>query len=103
MIEFIGTSITIFLNYNQLQQLTIGDCQDSLHSFLDYERLLFHCDWLGSDLLVGHFFRFRCPLVNTPRLNTQLSYEWFMTTSRLRMSDSRINYVSSFYTSVRTE
>jgi hypothetical protein len=26
MIGFIGTSITIILNYNQLQQLTIGDC-----------------------------------------------------------------------------
>jgi hypothetical protein len=34
---------------------------------MDYERLLFHCYWLGSDLRVGHFFSFRCPL------NTQLS------------------------------
>jgi hypothetical protein len=29
-------------------------------------------DWLGSDLRIGHFFSFRCPLVNTPYLNTQL-------------------------------
>jgi hypothetical protein len=53
--------------------------QGSLHSFLDYELLLFHCD--GSDLRVGHFFGFRCPLVNTPQLNTQSQpqsdlYEW---------------------------
>jgi hypothetical protein len=26
----------------------------------------------GSDLRIGHFFSFRCPLVNTPQLNTQL-------------------------------
>jgi hypothetical protein len=29
-------------------------------------------DWLGSDLRIGHFFSFRCPLVDTPQLNTQL-------------------------------
>jgi hypothetical protein len=52
--------------------------QDSLQSLLDYECLLFHCDWLGSDLRIGHFFSFRCPLVNTPQLNTQLSYEWII-------------------------
>jgi hypothetical protein len=57
---------------------------DSLHSLLDYECLLFHCDWLGSDLRVGHFISFRCPLVNTPQLNTrfkwtiELSYEWMI-------------------------
>jgi hypothetical protein len=76
MIGFIGTSITITLNYNQLRQVTINDC-DSFHSLLDYERLLFPCDWLGSDLRVGHFFSFRCPLVNTPQMNTQLNY-WTM-------------------------
>jgi hypothetical protein len=26
-------------------------------------------DWLGCDLRIGHFFSFRCPLVNTPQLN----------------------------------
>jgi hypothetical protein len=51
---------------------------DLLHSLLDYECLLFHCDWLGSDLPIGHFFSFRCPLVNTPQLNTELSYEFRM-------------------------
>jgi hypothetical protein len=39
--------------------------EDSLHSLLDYEGLFFHCDWLGSGLRIGHFFSFRCPLVNT--------------------------------------
>jgi hypothetical protein len=32
---------------------------DSVHSLLDYECLLFHCDWLGSDLRIGHFYRDR--------------------------------------------
>jgi hypothetical protein len=45
---------------------------DSLHSLLDYKCLLFYCDSFGSDLRIGHFFSFRCPLVSTPRLNTQL-------------------------------
>jgi hypothetical protein len=31
--------------------------------------------WLSSVLGIGHFFSFRCPLVNTPQLNTQLSDE----------------------------
>jgi hypothetical protein len=45
--------------------------EDSLHSLLDYECLLFYSDWLGSDLRIGHFFSFRCPLVNIPQLNTE--------------------------------
>jgi hypothetical protein len=53
---------------------------DSLHSLPDYEYLLFHCDWFGSDLRIGHFFSFRCPLVNTPQMNNQfpnsLMTEW---------------------------
>jgi hypothetical protein len=69
MIGFIGTSITITTNYNSSQSMAAWD---SLHSLLDYECLLFHCDWLGSDLRIGHFFRFRCPLVSTPQLNTEL-------------------------------
>jgi hypothetical protein len=28
---------------------------DSLYSLLDYECLLFCCDWLGPDLRIGHF------------------------------------------------
>jgi hypothetical protein len=45
---------------------------DLLNSFLNNEHLLFLRDWLGSDLQVIHIFSFRCPLVNTPQLNTQL-------------------------------
>jgi hypothetical protein len=41
MIGFIGTSIIIKTNYNNSQSVTLCD---SLHSQLDYERLLFHCD-----------------------------------------------------------
>jgi hypothetical protein len=60
----------------------------SLHSLLDYECISFHCDWLGSDLRIGHFSSFRFLLVNTPQLNIQswmqsdwtyerlLIYEW---------------------------
>jgi hypothetical protein len=52
----------------------------SLHSLLDYKCLLFCRDWLGSDLRIGHFLSLRCPLVNTPQLNTELSsefsYQW---------------------------
>jgi hypothetical protein len=48
---------------------------DLLHSLLDYECLLFHCDWLASDFRIGHFY-FRCPLVSTPELNTELPYAW---------------------------
>jgi hypothetical protein len=47
--------------------------EDSLNSLLDYECLLFLCDRLGSDIRIGHFFKFRCPLVNTPQPNTQLN------------------------------
>jgi hypothetical protein len=74
---------TITINYNSSQSVTACD---SLHSLLDYDCLLFHSDWLGSDLRIGHIFRFRCPLVNTPQLNTPLlnclrnsvTNEWLM-------------------------
>jgi hypothetical protein len=74
--------LLITINYNSSQLMTtLG----SLHSLLDYECLLFYCDWLGSDLRVGHFFSFRCPLVNTPQLNTQsrLQSDWL--TNQLRI------------------
>jgi hypothetical protein len=32
---------------------------------------VFHLDWLGSDLRIGHLFGFRCLLVNAPQLNSQ--------------------------------
>jgi hypothetical protein len=80
---------------------------DSLHSLLDYERLLSHCDWLGSDLRVGHFFSFRRPLANTPQLNTQVFYECFVydlhdSSTTATFTIESINYVSSFYNSVTT-
>jgi hypothetical protein len=62
MIEFIGTSL-------QLESMT---AYDSLHSVLDYECLHFYCDFLGPDLGIRHFFRFRFPLVNIPQLNTRI-------------------------------
>jgi hypothetical protein len=80
--------------------------EDSLHSLLDYECLLFHCDSVGSDLRVGHFGSFRCPLANTPQLSTQsrLQSNWF--TNELVDDSSTtesINYLSSFYNFGRTE
>jgi hypothetical protein len=60
--------LTIAINYESSQSMTV---YDSLHSLMDYESLPFRRDWFGSDLRVGHFFSFRCPLVNTPQLHTQ--------------------------------
>jgi hypothetical protein len=51
-------------------------CQTRFHSLLDYERLHFHWNRLLSDLRVGQLFIFHSPLVNTPQLNTELSYDW---------------------------
>jgi hypothetical protein len=65
-------SVAIALSYNQSEQFAIND---SLHSVgLRVSSLL--RDLLGSDLRIGHFFSFRCPLVNTPQLNTEFSYEY---------------------------
>jgi hypothetical protein len=61
---------------------------DSLHSSLDYECLISYCDWLGSDLRIGHFFSFRCPLVNTP----QAEHSNLL---RVRIIDSLMNEISS--------
>jgi hypothetical protein len=68
-----------YYNYNQFKQLIINDCLRlaQLLPGLRVSSLL--RDWFGSDLRVGHFFSFRCPLVNTPQLNTELSYDWLMT------------------------
>jgi hypothetical protein len=41
MTGFIGTSITIIINCNSSQLMTVYDL---LHSLLDHERLFFHCD-----------------------------------------------------------
>jgi hypothetical protein len=45
--------LLITMNYNSSQLMT---AEDSLHSLPDYECLLFHCDWLGSDLRITHFW-----------------------------------------------
>jgi hypothetical protein len=82
MIEFIA-AFTITTNYNNCQSVA---AYVSLHSLLDYECLPFCCDWLGSDLRIGHFFSFRCPLVNTP-LNC--SYEWINELSWVLCYDRR--------------
>jgi hypothetical protein len=63
------------LSYLQSQQFTVGDCL-SLAPFLTGLRVssfksFFYCDWLGPDLRIGHYYSFRCPLFNTPQLNTQ--------------------------------
>jgi hypothetical protein len=66
-------SITITLNCNQLSQFSINDPL-RLAPFLTGLRVSSLLrDWLGSDLRIGHFFSFRCPLVNIPQLNTQLN------------------------------
>jgi hypothetical protein len=57
----------------QSQQLTINDCLRLALFCWTMNVFSSYCDWLGSDLRVGHFFSFRCPLVSTPQLNTQLS------------------------------
>jgi hypothetical protein len=59
MIGFIGTAITITIKYDSSQSMTNSD---SLHFLQDHESLYFHCDWLDSDLRIGHFFSFRCLL-----------------------------------------
>jgi hypothetical protein len=93
MFGFIGTSVTGTLNYNRLYQPTIGDCLRLISFLLDDERLLFHYDRFTN----RYFFSFHCPLVNTPRLNSQLSYEWILVHDwRLRTNKSRRLLVDEF-------
>jgi hypothetical protein len=73
--------------------------EDSFRPLLHYECLLFCCDWLGSDLRIGHFLSFCCPLANTPQLNTELSYkrstnpaELFQGSSLLQLPENRIDH-----------
>jgi hypothetical protein len=90
MIGFIGTSITIILNYNQLYQFTIGDCLRLAPFLTGLQVSSLRYEWHGSDLLIGHFFNFRFPLVNTSQLSTQPSYEW----NRV-MTDLRNNWLTT--------
>jgi hypothetical protein len=62
--------------------LIIINCNSS-HQWLPKTRAIpswttrvFRCDRLGCDLRISHFFSFRCPLANTPQLNTQLVHDW---------------------------
>jgi hypothetical protein len=56
---------------SQLWQLTISDCLRFIPFLAGLWMSSLLRDWFGSDLRVGHF-SFRCPLVNTPQLNTQV-------------------------------
>jgi hypothetical protein len=58
----------------QLQSIIAAHNQWSskTHSIPYWTRSVFHCDWLGSDLRICHFFSFHCQLVNTPQMNTEL-------------------------------
>jgi hypothetical protein len=71
-IGFIGSYVTIKTNYDRSQSMAACD---SLHSLLDYERLLFHCDWLGSGLRIGHFFCFRWLTLHSWALNSLTNAE----------------------------
>jgi hypothetical protein len=52
---------------------------DSLHSLLDYECLPLWLTWFW--FTSRSLLQLRCRLVNTPQLNTELSYEWLTTAS----------------------
>jgi hypothetical protein len=81
----------ITIDYSSSQSMTV-----SFHSLLDYECLVFHCDWIGSDLRIGHFFSFRCPLVNTPQLNTQLviSLLWMTWTTNILRLLNELSFIT---------
>jgi hypothetical protein len=70
----------ITINYNSSQSMTP---KDSLHSFMDYECLLSCCDWLGSDLRIGHFFYER-------RLTNERTNDGCSLTEFSASNDSRI-------------
>jgi hypothetical protein len=74
---YYNLSFLITIIYERSQSMT---AKDSIRSLLDYECLLFHCNWFGSALRIGQFFSFRCPLVEISQLNIQLlnflTMEW---------------------------
>jgi hypothetical protein len=73
-LDLLTPSFTITLNYNHNRWLP------KTRSISYWTTIIFYCDWLGSDLRIGHFFSFRRPLVNTPQLKTQLRLTRTMTT-----------------------
>jgi hypothetical protein len=88
---FIDTIYYNTLNCSQLQQLKSMTGKDSLHC--DWTTSVYWlCDWVGSDLRIGHFFSFRCPPVSTPQPNTQLNstqpHYWTDFTILLRLNES---------------
>jgi hypothetical protein len=101
MIGFIDTFLIISFSYNQLQQLTVSGCL-GLAPFLTGPRVSsLRSDWVGSGSGAGHFFSFRCPLVSTPQLNTELlKCLWIL----LRLTNEPSNHnMSPFCNSGQTE
>jgi hypothetical protein len=89
-----------FLDCNQLQQLTISDCL-KLAPFLTGLRVSSLPLWLTWFLFTSRslLFSFRCPLVNTPQLNTHL-LNWLLNsltpdrriTAHLRLTWTELNF-----------
>jgi hypothetical protein len=72
-LDFLTPLITSALNYNQFTTAHNQRLLKTRSILLNCDCLLFCGDWLGSDLRIGHFFSFRCPLVETPQLTTKLN------------------------------
>jgi hypothetical protein len=68
MIGFIDT----YLKLQSIITAQISDCLGLAPFVTELRVSSLLRDRLGSDLRLGHFFSFRCSLVNTSRLNTQL-------------------------------
>jgi hypothetical protein len=88
-------SLLITINYKSSQAVT---AYDSLHSLLDYKCLLFHCDWLGSDLRIGHFYEWQ-----TKNQIWLLIYEWIGDDSLLNSLPTQSITCPPFITLGRTE
>jgi hypothetical protein len=69
-LDLLMPSFTIALNHIQwhIQQLTITDYLQLAPVWLDYDCLLFYCDWLRSDLRVNYEWRMNYESI--------LMYEW---------------------------
>jgi hypothetical protein len=90
MTEFIGTSITIIVNYNSLQSMTV---YDSLHSLLDYEHILFCVTYmvliyeLATSLAsVVHWLAFHSWTLNF----SPVDYDDFLTNEFMFLAFSRV-------------
>lgn len=77
MIWFIDTSIIITTYYNSSNQWL-----PKTWSIPYWATSVFSFAWLSWFWFMSrHFFSFRSPLINTPPLNTELSYDWATTES----------------------